>query len=207
MWIAKNSQLTWKIVPIILLIIALVLTASIYGYNNYLEWKNALTESNIAETKEKIENIQKDPNLQVYKLITDNRSTMDKLTAQSQVTTFIERFTEIENKYFLNFGTFNYASWVITTDAVTSSDSSLASYSIITDFIKWYRSDRNTYFTLPFISAVNGSDSMKFNVVFDVKDVLPENADENEKTEAKVETSTNSTKQAILEANRKKAQN
>ena len=47
--------------------------------------------------------VQKDPNLQIYKLLTDNSKTIDKLKSQSQVTTFINRLVSIENKYLIQF--------------------------------------------------------------------------------------------------------
>jgi len=93
----------------ILLAFAIASTILIYSYNMYIEEKNSRLSMNIAETKVKITKIQEDPNLQVYKLLTDNKKTIDKLESQSQVTTFIKRMDSIENKYFLNFGGFTYS--------------------------------------------------------------------------------------------------
>lgn len=200
MWIPKTSQFSWKIVPMILLAFAIASTILIYSYNMYIEEKNSRLSMNIAETKVKITKIQEDPNLQVYKLLTDNKKTIDKLESQSQVTTFIKRMDSIENKYFLNFGGFTYSAWVITTGVITSSDSSLPPYSIVADFIKSYREDSNTYFTLPFINKVSGSDKMKLNIKFDVKDVLPKNIVEKTVIEKK------SNKQTILEKIEKRNQ-
>ncbi len=202
MWIPKTSQFSWKIVPMILLAFAIISTIWIYSYNMYIEGENSRLSMNIDETKTKITKIQEDPNLQVYKLLTDNKKTIGKFEAQSQVTTFIKRMDVIENKYLLNFWGFNYSAWVITTGVITSSDSSLAPYSIISDFIKLYRADKNTYFTLPFIREVSGSDKMKLNIKFDVKDVLPKNlSDDNI-----VAPSIKSSKQTILEKIEKRNQ-
>lgn len=191
----KASQFSGKIIPIILLVFAILSTAGIYWYNMHLESENEKITQNISETKSKIVEIQKDPNLQVFKLLTDNKRIIDKLTSQSQVTTFIKRLAIIENKYLLNFGAFNYSNGVISTWVITSPDSSLSAYSIVTDFIQKYRADKNTYFTLPFINQVSWSDSMKLNVEFTVKDKLPEVANDNEVVTAPVKTN----KQTILE--------
>jgi len=202
MWIPKKAQFSGKIVPMILLAFAIVSTIWIYAYNMYLEGENTRLSINIEETKTKITNVQKNPNLQVYKLLTDNKNIIDKLEAQSQVTTFIKRLSTIENKYLLNFWWFSYSAWVITTGVITSSDSSLAPYSIVADFIKWYRKDKNTYFTLPFISQVSGSDTMKFALKFTVKDVLPKIVDDPNI----VEPFAKSNKQTILEKIEKRNQ-
>ncbi len=196
----KTSQFSGKIIPIVLLLFAIISTAGIYWYNMYLEWENARLTTNISETKEKIIDVQKDPNLQVFKLLTDNKKVIDKLTAQSQVTTFIERLSLIEKKYLVNFWSFDYSAGVISTWVVTSPESSLTSYSIVTDFIKWYRADKNTFFTLPFINQVSWSDSMKLNVNFNVKNNLPKKISDN--TVAPVKSS----KQAILEKIEKRNQ-
>ncbi len=75
----------------------------------YIEGENSRLSMNIDETKVKITKIQEDPNLQIYKLLTDNKKTIEKLESQSQVTTFINRMDTIENKYLLNFGGFSYS--------------------------------------------------------------------------------------------------
>ena len=172
MWIWQRAKI-WKFLPVVLLVFALISTVWIYIYNWILEWQNNKLDLNISWIDAKIKNVEKDPNLQIFNLLTNNKKTIERFESHSQITTFINRMELIEGKYQVIFEWFSYSNGVISTLMTNSPDSSIIAYKVISDFIKWYRTDKKAYFTLPFIWRVSGSKTMQMNVKFNVKEILP----------------------------------
>ncbi|MDQ7009172.1 MAG: hypothetical protein Q9M94_02680 [Candidatus Gracilibacteria bacterium] len=169
----KKKGNSFKINPaLILLIIVILITVGLYGYNTYIEGENKIITERIGERQTKIDNIKKDKNIQVYALITDNKKILDKLESYSQITRFINSVTYIEDNYDLILDGFSYSNGIVTTKAVTNPEKVSNAYIAVSDFIEKYRKDKKSDFKLPFISKVVGNGDMAFNLKLEVKENL-----------------------------------
>lgn len=170
--INKTIEKSQKInLPMIFLILIIILTIWIYWYNTYLESQNNDLDKKISDKQIEIDKIKKDKNIKVFALIQDNKKTLDKLEAYSQITKLINWMTYIQDNYDLILDWFSYSNWIITTKAYTDPNKMSNPYETTSHFIQAYRIDKNpnAIFNLPYISRVSWIENMTFNLKLEVK--------------------------------------
>lgn len=157
-------------ITLVLLIISIFITWSIYFYN-YLTSNSIVNLKNwIEASKNAIADLKKNDRVQTYNLLELNSKNIAMLDKKSNVVEYIEHFKSIKAKYFLDFNWFSYSDLKITTN-VTSEKDSYPAYVKVANFIERYRLDgeKDAKFKLPFINSITGQDEIKFSVNFEVK--------------------------------------
>jgi len=162
----KKKELFW---PLVFLWVVIVLTILLFLFNLRLDYSNNDLDKKIVERINDITALQNDPKIQVYSLIQANKTTIDNLDKRSTITKYISHIQAVSKKYDIIFDWFAISWWNITLQAVINSTDKWIAYVKTRDFIKNYRSEENALFNLDFISSVEWMDSMKFNVVFNLK--------------------------------------
>ena len=149
--------------------IVILLTASIFFYNSFLEKKQKAMQVEIKNLDSAISEIQSNKDLQIYNLLALNKKSIDLLKKNSQITRFINHLKVISSKYDLSFKGFNYSSPSLTTSVEISSDEKGLAYLRASNFIKSYRQTPEALFELDFINSISGHDRMSFDLRFLVK--------------------------------------
>jgi len=174
----NKSKLPILIFPMIILILIIIGTWTLYFYDDKYNKENIEITENTKKIDEDIKKIKSDENLQIFDIITNNKKIIDKLNSYSQVPRFIKWIEYIEKKYFLDLEWFTYSKGTITTSVEANYNKSLKTYNTTANFIEKYRKEENVDFELPFIKSVNSTwiqnkRNMKFNLKLKVKDKLP----------------------------------
>ncbi len=203
MWIKKINKL---FLPILLLIVAVISTAGLYFYNIYLEWENSSKQVEIKDIKEKINNVRKDRNLQIFELLDDNKRVLDKMKAESQITTMMSAMDDIESKYNIFFEGFNYSNGEISSEAFSNTEDGWEPYAIVRDFINDFRKEKESGLDLPFITQLEWMSEIKFPIKFRVntKLWLPTKGAEKAEKVVKKSSTKKTTKELILERKKEK---
>lgn len=162
----KKKELFW---PLVFLWVVLILSLVLFLNNLRLDYKNVDLDKKIIERNNDIIALQNDPKIQVYSLIEANKNTIESLNKRSQITKYINHIKAISKKYDVIFEGFSISQWKINLQAVINSSDKWIAYIKTRDFIKNYRTEENALFELDFINSIEWMDSMKFNVVFNLK--------------------------------------
>ena len=166
----KKKILWGVLIPWILLGWIIVFTAGLYWYNSYLTGEINTVENNIKTVLTQIDEVKKDPKLQVFNLLEKHKKVISTLNRNSQIPKIIKSLNEIEDKYGLIFDKIGYANGIITLNSSTSSKRSSEPYRAVSDFIKKYREDKDADFLLPFVSKFTGSSEMKMPIILELTD-------------------------------------
>jgi len=103
------------------------------------------------------------------KFIEANKSTIINLEKRSTITKYINHLQAISKKYDIIFEDFAISWWSVNVKATINSSDKWIAYVKTRDFIKNYRVTEGALFKLDFINSIEWMDSMKFNVVFNIK--------------------------------------
>lgn len=164
---------------IIFLVVIIIITAGLYGYNSYITSKNDDLEQEISLLKSQVTSAKKDRGVLVSTLLESNKKILEQLESRNDVATFITHMWIIERTYNLKFQNFQYVNGIINTDVFFESkksdiannvwiDSTLA-YKDTVEFIKKYRNNKNAPFILEFINMVSGTDNISFPISLRLK--------------------------------------
>lgn len=158
-------------------LISIILTSFIIIISAYLFITNKNIIKNIEDTNSKIESYNKEISelknnklIIAYNTVKSSIFDINNNIKKSEVYNYINEFTNLNNKYKLNFTWFNYSNQTITASISSESlnwkeDSIIKIYNFIRDFRSWQKS----IFILDPINSISW-DSLKriFNVSFKV---------------------------------------
>ena len=151
------------------LIFILILTGALYGYNTMITGGNTDLDSEMSRLETSIDKLKNDENVKAYSLYVSNQKTFDALSAQSQIPEFIKEVKKTLSKYGLELAWFNYNDGKVAVKVVSEWDTRSQSYEKVVKFLKNYRLDENSLFTLDTISWVTGQSKINFDVNFVLK--------------------------------------
>ncbi len=151
------------------LFFVIILTGALYAYNTMIVGSNADLEAEINRLETSINKLKDDENVKAYSLYVSNQKTFDSLTAQSQIPDFIKEVKKTLTQYWLELSWFNYNDGKVAVKVISEWDDRSESYQKVVKFLKNYRSDENSLFTLDTISWVTGQSKMNFDVNFVLK--------------------------------------
>jgi len=161
----KNSHS----VSILFLIIVIISTIILYIYNTSISSDIDKVRLAIANIDNLTENIKKDEKVQIYSLIEANKKTLERMKYISQVPDFIEHFKLIWKKYKVNLESFNYSWWKLTSE-LSFEDINEITYLRVVNFIKGYRTSKDSLFDLKFIKSIEWQKNIKFAISLDLKE-------------------------------------
>ena len=162
----KKKELFW---PLVFLWVVLALSIILFLFNFSLDYSTKDLNKKIIERTNDINVLKNDPKIQVYSLIEANKSTIINLEKRSTITKYINHLQAISKKYDIIFEDFAISWWSVNVKATINSSDKWIAYVKTRDFIKNYRVTEGALFKLDFINSIEWMDSMKFNVVFNIK--------------------------------------
>jgi len=171
--IIKKNKNSFAI-SISFLVFVVLLTSSLFFYNNKLTNEH---ESLKKEIQTKVESLQLDSEseaIKIYSLIEINKKYLEKFRENSKITKFLSHMDYIEQTYNLDFRWFSLNNSIIWTSATLNSDEYTEidfklAYQKFVSFVSEYRKDENALFELAFINRISWQDEMKFNLNFLIK--------------------------------------
>lgn len=166
----NKKSVKWFYFSLWIFIFVLFLTIWIYIYNIFFLQKkidNLNTEKE--ELLTKISDIRSDDRVVLYSLIKQNKDYLDKKFYLSKIDVFINTLKEIWNKYYIDFNSFSYSNWKISTNALVLSDNIKKSYDKIYDMMVFLKSSEEHIFELDFVNSFLWNDDITFNVNFNLK--------------------------------------
>lgn len=166
--LSKNTKVTY-VTSIIFFIFVIVITFTLYMYNNLLTREIVGLQTKISLREWEIKEVEKDKNVQIYALLKANEKAINNLISRTRVTKFIKHLDETALMYNLEFKWFNLSNGQVKTEWISVNDDNWLAYQKISYIIKQYREDDSNLFKLWFVNWLNWVDSIKFNLNFNVK--------------------------------------
>lgn len=156
-------------ISIIVLVTIIVLSLGLFWTNWYVESKNTQLWTEIADLNTSIKVLKQNKKIQIFDLIEANKWTLKTLKAKSQITTFIKHIKSLTYTYGMTLQKFDYAGWVVTTQATFNRDNKWFAYLKLAKFISEYRSKPENIMNLLFINSVIWQDQIEVTTEFKVK--------------------------------------
>ncbi len=165
---------SWKKIPIVstsLFLLIVLLTIWIYVFNIFLSQDIADKKIKLSKVEKNIKDLKKDRNLQVYYLLKENASVIEKLEKRSRVSDYINHLIKISSENSISFSWFNMSNGKILTKASSKDKTNnILAYMNVKNFIKRYRADEEALFDLEFINSFQWMDEIDFDVTFSIKE-------------------------------------
>ncbi len=153
-----------------LLIVVLSITIWFGVYNSILSKKVDKMEVTLQEHKDTVKKLKSEKKVYVYELLTLHQKSLDTLDKRSQVSEYINHFSEISETFSIDFRGFNLSDGNITTKAQFNTNDTGVSYNKAVRFIGDYRKSDDSLFDLEFISNVESTDlDVKIPLQFSIK--------------------------------------
>lgn len=150
-------------------VLVVLLTLSLYLYNNLLVKENKKLEINISELNISIDDIEKDDSFKIYSLIEINKRTLDGLINRTNITKYINHMQSIMSEYDLLYRWFWISNLNLTTWIIINSDENWYAYKKVVNFISNYKKDEKALFNLGFINRISWHNNMKIDLKFEIK--------------------------------------
>lgn len=168
--IRRNSSFRNMIISLFVLWLIIVLTIWLWFYNKSNTNKLSVLNTDLWDINNEIKNISKDPTVELYSLIYENKSNLELFEKYSQITNFIAELKNIERDSRISFSSFNYNNWVITLNATAFNDGELLATQKVDNFLSAFRTGEYDWiFELSFINNFVGQESINFVANFNIK--------------------------------------
>jgi len=168
--IKSNKKSIWNYkTSISFLVLVVIITASLYFYNNIIWNEIEKLKNEIITYENSIKEVEADKRLQIYSLLELNKNVIMSYEQMNNVTAYINHMKEISREYNLEFNDFKLEKGEIDTNVKIISDKKWIAFQKTRDFIDKYRLDPKGLFELKFINSIEWMDDMKFRVNFKIK--------------------------------------
>ncbi|MDD5769503.1 MAG: hypothetical protein PHE25_00900 [Candidatus Gracilibacteria bacterium] len=158
-------------ISIILFAVVLFSTIGLYFYNSNLKIEIEKVNKDITKLDADIKEINNDEKVKLYKLITLNKTYLEKYNNLSKIPEFINNLNKLSIKYNISFENFSYSNSKITTNVIALDDGINFGYEKTKKFISSFRDNSsNDIFNLSFVNYFGGGqEQIKFNAQFEIK--------------------------------------
>lgn len=157
------------LVSVFVLVWVIALTIWLYIYNNMLQSSIAEYNTKKTEIETNISKIKENDSVILYYVLKNNKAILDKYAYIWNITKIINNFKIISKTYDVNFSSFSYANWVLSTQAFVLDDGTVSASDKIIKLFTNFRWTNKDMFKLDFVNTFEWQNKISFTTTFNLK--------------------------------------
>jgi len=153
----------------VFLTLVVIITGAMYFFNSKVDWEITSLEAKKTRLDSSVEEIQKDPQVQIYKIYQGNKEIFDQYEKRSQIPLFVSHLKKQFLKYDISATGFQYSDGKVNTDLSAGTNETWFAYEKIVRMMDEYSADEKAIFEMQTTGSFSWYDRINFPVQFILK--------------------------------------